>query len=372
MPKQLVFLCGARDFHAMDWYKSAKELVTDKDVFILTDLIKGEGYKKLITPNDKVFKLLILDNFLFKHQSKFGHIWRNLIKLLVFPIQVIIIKRFSRRFPNAIYHAHSMYYLFLGWAAGIPYVGTPQGSDILLKPFSSRLYKYFTIKALNGAKGISVDSQAMKEKIIELTGLQAEIIQNGIDLESINSFLTQNLTGAVTRDQLLSMRGFTQLYRIDHILQARNSSVNYADFPITFIYPFYDELYKESLKSLLKINDYDFGRVDRTRMYKIMATSKLVFSIPISDSSPRSVYEAIFCGCAVAIAYHRYYNDLPECMQARIILINLNEKTWFDDAIEKANTIVLQPFTPTDQAINLFDQKMSFKKVEKLLFNYLI
>lgn len=369
MSQHLVFLCGARDFHAMDWYKSAKELLTNKDVLILTDLIEGEGFNKLVNQNDKVFKLLILDNVLFKRQSKLGNVWRNMIKLLVFPIQVILVKRFSRKFPDAIFHAHSMYYLFLGWAAGIPYVGTPQGSDILIKPYSSKLYKYFTIKALKAAKGITVDSQAMNKKIIELTGLNAEIIQNGIDLESINSFFGQYKTKSFAREHLLSMRGFTQLYRIDDILKARNSSKNYADLPIHFIYPFYEEVYKAKIEGLLKKIDYDLGRVDRESMYRIMATSKLVFSIPISDSSPRSVYEAIFCGCAVAIVYHPYYDDLPDCMKSRIILINLNDKKWFDAAIEKANIIIRDSFSPSDEAINLFDQKMSFKKVEKLLFN---
>ena len=52
MANPLVFLCGARDFHAMDWYKSAKELLPSKDIYILTDLIKGEGFRKLINKNE--------------------------------------------------------------------------------------------------------------------------------------------------------------------------------------------------------------------------------------------------------------------------------------------------------------------------------
>lgn len=369
MPKQLVFLCGARDFHAMDWYKSAKELLRGKDVFILTDLIEGESFKKLINQDDKVFRLIILDKFLLKKQSKFGNLWRNIIKLLVFPTQVLLVKRFSKKYPDAIYHAHSMYYLFLGWASGIKYVGTPQGSDILIKPFSSKFYKYFTVKALKAAKAITVDSQAMKRKIIELTGLNAQIIQNGIDLESINSFLGEDLSKEIPRKQLLSMRGFTPLYRISEILQSRNSSLKYADLSINFIYPFYEEVYKRSIEILFKEVDGDLGRVDRNRMYSLMSRTKLTFSIPISDSSPRSVYESIFCGCAVAIVHHPYYDVLPDCMRSRIILINLDDKNWFDKAVEKADLIVKNQFVPSVEAINLFDQKESFRKIEKLLFN---
>ena len=56
MNKNLVFLCGARDFHAMDWYASAKELIDDSsNISIVTDLIEGEGFTKLVDSSDKVF-----------------------------------------------------------------------------------------------------------------------------------------------------------------------------------------------------------------------------------------------------------------------------------------------------------------------------
>ena len=61
---KIVFLCGARDFHAIDWYRSAKSSIICHDVVILTDLISGEGYKKLVNDNDIIFKLVILDSLL--------------------------------------------------------------------------------------------------------------------------------------------------------------------------------------------------------------------------------------------------------------------------------------------------------------------
>lgn len=367
MKKELVFLCGARDFHAMDWYKSAKSLMPETKIIILTDLIESEGYKKLITDNDIVCKLFILDSFLFKKQSGLGHIWRNFLKLLVFPVQVILIKRFSKNHPNAIFHAHSMYYLFMAWAAKIPYVGTPQGSDILLKPQKSKLYKHFTIKSLKGAKAITVDSQAMKDKVYTLCGVNAHIIQNGIDLDSIFSYQSKNQKKV--RERILSIRGFTSLYRIDKLLAARNQSPVYSKLSITFIYPFSDNEYKFKSHGLLKKTDSDLGRLDRNSMYDVLSETKLVFSIPISDSSPRSVYESIFCGCVVAITYNPYYDILPACMKSRIILLDLNNSTWFDDAVSTSETILATKYKPTSEALELFDQKESFKKIQKLLFD---
>jgi Glycosyltransferase Family 4 len=367
--RKLVFLCGASDFHAMDWYRSAIALFPEIDINILTDIIAGEGYKKLVNDSDKVSKLFIIDKILFRNQSNLGNKWRNLIKLIVFPLQVILIYNFSRKNPNSIYHAHSMYYLFLAWGSGIPFVGTPQGSDILIKPFSSKIYRYFTIKSLKAAKAITVDSLRMKEKIYELAGIEAHVIQNGIDICAINEHIFQADKEPHKREMILSIRGFTPLYRIKEIVSTRNSSSNFAISALTFIYPFYEkEYWKETLTSLKPI-DKDFGRVGRAEMYQLLLNTKLVISIPKSDSSPRSVYEAIFCGCAVAITHHSYYDVLPQCMKDRIVLIKMNDKNWLDKAIEKSLEITSFPYHPSDEALNTFDQHKSFRILEKILFN---
>ena len=66
--KNIVFLCGARDFHAMDWYRSACEQLPKEQLCILTDLIAGEGFKKIISEKDNVYFLVILDKLLFKRK----------------------------------------------------------------------------------------------------------------------------------------------------------------------------------------------------------------------------------------------------------------------------------------------------------------
>ncbi len=102
-PRQVVFLCGARDFHAMDWYRSAVALLKEPRPMIVTDLIEAEGFKKLIDSEDIVYNLIVLDKYLFGTQSRLGHIWRNLLKALVFPIQVILLRRFAKKHKNALY-----------------------------------------------------------------------------------------------------------------------------------------------------------------------------------------------------------------------------------------------------------------------------
>jgi hypothetical protein len=371
MQKELIFLCGARDFHAMDWYKSAKELIPECKISIVTDLIEGEGYKKIINENDKVYRLFIIDKLLFIKQSNFSNIWRNIIKILVLPYQIYLLKKFSKLHPFAIYHAHSMYYLVLARAANITYVGTPQGSDILIKPGRSFFYKKFAIYGLSKAKHITVDSYKMRLGVLELTNNECSIIQNGIDIEEIQKVLSTRFEKTALNQNdykgILSIRGFTELYQIKNIIENRNN--NLIQNPLIIVYPFYEKKYKDECLKLLRQDDFDYGRLDRTTMYELFANQHLVVSIPVSDSSPRSVYEAIFCGSIVAISYNSYYDYLPNCMKKRIILVDIKRENWLKLAYEKYIYINQNNYVPSNEALELFDQRKSFLKLSKILFN---
>jgi hypothetical protein len=289
------------------------------------------------------------------------------LKLIVLPIQILLLKRFAKKNPNTIFYAHSMYYLVLARAAKVNYVGTPQGSDILVKPIKSKFYKKFAVYGLMKAKYITVDSKNMQEGVKALVNLNAHIVQNGIDISAIEQFQKENNPELFqNRSGILSMRGFAELYRIKEILETRNSTNNEMD--ISFIYPFHDERYKTLCSKSFNEKDRDIGRVDRYKMYQFFSQCQLAISIPISDSSPRSVYEAVFCGAPVAISYNSYFETLPECMQSRIIIVDLNDENWLNKAINEADKIIKKEFVPSSVANDLFDQKKSFKKIEKLLF----
>jgi hypothetical protein len=118
----------------------------------------------------------------------------------------------------------------------------------------------------------------------------------------------------------------------------------------------------------LNTKDKDFGRITREEMYKLLHNTKIVISIPKSDSSPRSVYESIFCGCAVAVTYNPYIEILPACMKSRIIVVDLENKLWLRNAIEAADEIVRTEFIPSDVALTLFDQKKSMEIIAKAFY----
>ena len=364
---EVVFLCGARDYHAMDWYRSAIRAIPGGKVAILTDLVSGEGYEKLVTDLDSVHRLLVLDKLLFSSQSGLGNLWRNLLKLAVFPIQVVLLKRFSKMHPDAIYLAHSMYYLWLACAARVPYIGTPQGSDILIRPYRSRLYLAASRKALKEAMAVTVDSRRMASAVYEIAGVRAEVIQNGIDVSTIAQEKRASCSYGLRRSLVVSMRAVAPLYRILEILEGRKRVSLEIRQELQIIYPFYEAEYLSRVSDLMCDGDKNLGRVTRKQMYDLFFRSVLVISIPESDSSPRSVYEAIFCGAAVAIVYHAYVDMLPACMRKRVILVDLQDKRWFAYALKEARIIVQAPFHPSDEALDMFDQLKSFRRVKSLL-----
>ena len=123
---------------------------------------------------------------LFRDQSLLGNKWRHIVKIIVFPIQVYLIRKFAKSYPNSIFYAHTMYYIWLATFSGVEYVGRPQGGDVITKPFKSRFFKYLSIKGINSAKAIIVDSYLMNESIKKFAdNKNVYVIPNGIDLKSI-------------------------------------------------------------------------------------------------------------------------------------------------------------------------------------------
>lgn len=365
--KKIIFLCGTRDFHAMDWYRSAKKKLGVENVAVMADIIEAEGMKSLMQEDDELIKLHILDKWLFRNPSRIGDMWRNALKLLVLPLQAKKLKRYHRQHPDTVYHAHGMYYMQVAAKAGVPFVGTPQGSELLVRPYRSNYYKKFATKALRAAKHVTVDSINMQKSAENFSGVRPHIVQNGIDVKSILKYLRH--AEQQERNVWLSIRGFTSLYREVELLKGRNASTKYSEKSISFVYPFFDEPYLEKAKSLMKENDEVIGRLQKEDLYAEMCRTEVVFSIPASDSSPRSVYESIFLGCPVIITANAYVDILPKSMQERIVVADIEEKDWFDKVINQATVLAKKPYVPTEDAIEMFDQEICFDKIYSLLMS---
>lgn len=361
--KKIIFLSDGRDFHAIDWYRTIKEVCSTRRVLFATDLIESEGRPRLVDKDDSIIKLFIIDRLLKKRVSIFGNYWRNVVKVLFFPIQIYYLKKISKAYPNAVFHAHTMYYMFLCWVAHLDYIGTPQGSEILVRPYKSKLYRFFAIKSLLAARYIIVDSTNLQNGIFKLCGKTSTVIQNGIDVDEIEL----NVKKSEARTFVTSIRGMYPNYRIHEIFEARTHCHSFI--PLLFFYPFQEAGYKKVIAKKIAEEDVDMGRIaTKPEMYKLLSSTLLAISIPVSDSSPRSVYESIFCGCCVAVSYNTWIESLPECMKSRLVIVNIEDNLWLEKAIEKAKIITKVPFKPTEKALNLFDQKRTMKLVADLFY----
>jgi hypothetical protein len=354
----LIFVCASNDFHAMDWFHEVKIAAPRFPMKVVTDIFySSKEHNSEVRNDDEIIILFNIQPLIFSGHSFFYNFWRNAIKLLFTPLQVLRLRRISKMNDSALFHAHSMYYVFLCWLSGVRFIATPMGSDVLVRPEKSILYKYFTKKSLKAAEHITVDSTKIQEKIKNLIGKDSYLIQNGIDVKSISLFKSDK----VQRSEIVSIRAIDYNYQIHRLIEARNFARN--NLSISFVYPFYDDTYRKSILNEMKPGDHDLGRLSKNELYHLLSKALLVISIPLSDSSPRSVYEAIFSGCAIVIKYSSWIDSLPSCMRERIIVADLNKPDWLQMAIQEANRITSVPFVPSHEALYEFDQQESIFRV---------
>ena len=104
-------------------------------------------------------------------------------------------------------------------------------------------------------------------------------------------------------------------------------------------------------------------------MYSLFANALLAVSVPTSDSSPRSVYEAIFCGCVVAVTDLRWVHDMPSSMRERVILVDLSDENWLRGALTEARAKVDKKFAPCNEALRNYNEKTAmFNAAQELYF----
>lgn len=351
-----IFLGSARCFHTIDWYNRAENTLGYVPYFI-SDQIDGEGFPCLVPDKSKIHPLLRVDRFLFSKQSHLSHRWRNILKIFLIPAQIIILVWYNYRFRRPVFFAHSTYYAFLARFAGLKYISTPQGSEVLVRPDRSRAYRWFAQTAHKSAEIVTVDSLAMKKKLMSTFNQKSIIIQNGIDMKQIRPTVCAE---KIERKLIVSLRGVQENYRIINLLDERNSHSDEVFFHICF--PFYDEDYLSNVKMRLKPSDVLLGRLDKLDLYNLLRKTKIVISIPESDSSPRSVYEAVFCGCIVIAQNNDYVRGLPKIMQERIVVTEC-ETGWLSVALNEAQRRMLKKFEPTEDILKCFDQKYSLLNV---------
>ena len=229
-------------------------------------------------------------------------VWR-----LIFCIPWSIYLRINLMNKNLI-HCHGLFALLMAHLAGISnsrIIFTPQGSDLLVLPNKNAIIKSFLANKLFKLGCITADSKLILKKALELSPRlrknQLKVIQNGIPLEEIAEINLKKSKSSKREIDICWIRGLSPIYQFNYFLKILRNLAQLSKYQLNIsIISAYGntvipkEIYEyENLKIIL------LPRLNKDQFLNCLLNSKLVISIPESDSSPRSVYESIALGCKI-------------------------------------------------------------------------
>lgn len=160
------------------------------------------------------------------------------------------------------------------------------------------------------------------------------IIQNGVDTDIFypREVKVKEEYKIMEKQVLLfSPRAITPNYNIDIIIESlykvKKSGFNIkCMFSFAFGGEYYNSLVKRVKKLELDNQVIWLGRLSYNEMSKIYNAADIILSIPTSDSSPKSVYEAMFCKKPVIVSDIDWtYEILSNADIFRVKLRDVNE-----------------------------------------------
>ena len=230
------------------------------------------------------------------------------------------IKQFTRKNRIDIFHINGMLNSFyFPFSNAKKNIIENQGSDVIitadlypvLKTFYSLFYRF-------------VDAVIQDSKVAKKKGLQLgapinnnEIIEIGVDFRYFNPDIEFGIgrkkLGLSKEDKMVfSSRGFNDLYNLDIVLRAiplvvkkvKRAKFVFASNLSGFIEKFGELIHKLGIEEHLLAT----GQVDHIReMPFYCKDADIIISVPSSDSSPASVYEAMACKTPVIISDLSWY-----------------------------------------------------------------
>lgn len=281
-------------------------------------------------------------------------------------------------------HAHNLYYGYVAsfLRAKIPVIFTPMGSDIIIHAQDNLIYKHMAHRAYQKAAAVTGDS-LLKQKKGYQVGAKTErnyIIQNGVD-SSIFYPKENSLKKEFNVDEneflFFSPRAITPLYNIDIILDSLHSlkEANLR-FKCMFSFAFGGQYYSNLKHKVSKLGLENYviwlGYVKYEEMPLYYNASDLVISIPSSDSSPKSVYEAMFCGKPVVISDLEWSHEVLDELEC-VYRIEVRNASQLCDGIIRliSDAKFLEKITKNSLKIahKYFDYKANMSKMESIMYD---
>ena len=283
-----------------------------------------------------------------------------------------------------IVHAHNVYYGYVAsfLKAKVPVIFTPMGSDIIIHAQENFVYKYMAHRAFYHAVAITGDSLLLQKKGYKV-GAKHErnfIIQNGVDSTIFYpkaNTLKKDLH--IDEDELLifSPRAITELYNIDIIIESLSKlKKTNIKFKCMFSFAYGGEYYADLSQQVINLGLVDnviwLGYVKYEDMQLYYNASDLVISVPSSDSSPKSVYEAMFCGKPTIISDLEWSHELLDELEC-VCRVDVRDSDQLTDSIKR---IIYNPEFAQEISQNslhlsrkLFDYRVNMKKMERIMLD---
>ncbi len=240
---------------------------------------------------------------------------------------------FRVRFSSNIIHCHGLFSLVIAISSFLPcsrIVFTPQGSDILVLPFKNIFVKKFLLYFLSKLRSITADSQLILDVCTSLSNLDTSKlfhIQNGIDFSMLKS-----IPESSSKFDICWPRGLSSIYQFDYFLSILLHLSSIVTFPlhVCIIGAFGNTKIPHSLLKSKNIKFTFFDRLNPLNFFSVLKASRLIVSIPKSDSSPRTVYEAIALKKQLFISDLRCFDWIPSFSNFPFMYSTGSEK---DDAL---------------------------------------
>lgn len=374
---KILYLASSADFHVDLWVKYFKE---NNKVFLFSDsqnYLQDQRFQ-----NVKLIKSVgLFGQFLNKLNSKNKKLYQ-LNKLLSVKIFSSQIDEVVKKYKINIIHAHSLYFGYLNYfiKSNIPRIFTPMGSDVIIHAQGNVIYKHMARKAFAGSEIVTNDSSILQKKgfLVGASRKENYVIQNGVDSNIFypkKNNLKRKYNLGNNDILLFSPRALEPLYNIDIVIKAiKNLTSKNFSIKCIFTYAFgneyFDKLKKISKELNLENNLIWLGFKNYNEMAKLYNASDIVISIPNSDSSPKSVYEAMFCKKPVIVSDLEWSNEFFE-REKNIFKVNSISP---DELTNKILEIISNPKKAkiiTESAYKIvkknFDYRLNMRRLEKIM-----
>ena len=135
---------------------------------------------------------------------------------------------------------------------------------------------------------------------------------------------------------------------------------------------YYSELRQKVIKLGLEDHVIWLGYIKYEDMQLYYNASDLVISVPSSDSSPKSVYEAMFCGKPIIISDLEWSHELLDEFEC-VCRVDVRNSDQLSDSIKR---IIYNPEFARAISQNslhlskkLFDYRVNMKKMERIMLD---